>query len=94
MFPVAQFRDAVNMPDLEVVGTRHTHPKDPARPSNGDKFVQTGMTGDTFGGLPPPISQSVDKGWRPIPPYAELLNVHPGKTAGSTLKRQACRGQQ
>ena len=61
MFPAAQVRDAVNMPYLYVVGTRHTHPKDPARPSNGDKFVQAGMTGDTFGGLPPPIPQSVDK---------------------------------
>jgi RHS repeat-associated protein len=54
------FREAVNMTDFEVVGTWHTHPKDPARPSTGDKFVQAGITGNKFDGLQP-SRQAVDR---------------------------------
>ncbi|MFN9970432.1 MAG: Mov34/MPN/PAD-1 family protein [Phycisphaerae bacterium] len=49
------------MPDFEVVGDWHTHPKDPARPSTGDKLVHAGITGERYDGLPPPSPQSVDK---------------------------------
>ncbi|MFO0277915.1 MAG: Mov34/MPN/PAD-1 family protein, partial [Planctomycetota bacterium] len=66
---------------FEVVGDWHTHPKDPARPSTGDMLVQAGITGERFGGFPPPSPQSVEKKvggpFRPIPSCSMFILGRP-----------------